>query len=41
MENPLGEQKYFKYLADRIKLFQVFESKIYENKFNNYLVENI
>jgi hypothetical protein len=41
VENPLGEQKYFKYLADRIKFFQAYESKLYENKYNNCIVEKI
>ncbi|MFF2877274.1 hypothetical protein ACFVR2_13235 [Gottfriedia sp. NPDC057991] len=41
VENPLGEQRYFKYLADRIKFFQAYESKLYENKYNNSIVEKI
>lgn len=40
-ENPAGEQKYFEYLINRIKFFQIYESKIYGNNFNNYLVESI
>ncbi|MFF3022046.1 hypothetical protein ACFVRR_05210 [Gottfriedia sp. NPDC057948] len=41
VENPFGEQKYFKYLADRIKFFQLYESEIYKNKFNKNIVGNI
>ncbi|UPM54155.1 hypothetical protein [Gottfriedia acidiceleris] len=39
--NLKGERIYFEYLVERIKFFQAYESKLNENKYNNYIVEKI
>ncbi|PEL07020.1 hypothetical protein [Bacillus sp. AFS017336] len=40
-ENASGEPRYFKYLGDRIKFFQMYESIVGERKSNKYMIEKI